>query len=173
MSFTFVIMRSSVTMAPRSVAIPASSASLDSGLTPTAITTISVGIVSPAISTDSTRSSPFIRSIPFPKRMCNPFVSRYSLMIFPMSGSKFRGKGGGLLFVTHMSRPSSLSAKAISSPIAPPPTTTALSLFRAASRRPSASSGFVTTWTPFPRSSLAPGMGSMMGLLPVEIMRES
>ncbi len=109
-SFTLVSILSSVIMAPRSWARPALIAMSDSGSTPTDMTTMSVGIISPAISTDSMRSLPFILSMPFPNRILRPMDSKYPLMISPMSGSRFRGKGGGLLFVTHTSSPSCLSA---------------------------------------------------------------
>ncbi len=64
------------------------------------MTTMSVGMVSPAITTDSTLSSPLTASMPFPKRMWKPLDSRYSRIFSPMSGSRFRGNGGGLLLVT-------------------------------------------------------------------------
>jgi len=94
-------------------------------------------------------------------------------MIFPISGSKFRGKGGGLLLVTQTSGPNSFNANAISRPIAPPPTTTAFFDFSATSLSSFAFSGLVTTCTPRPKNSLAPGMGKMIGWLPVDNMRES
>ncbi len=113
--------------------------------------------------------------MPLPKRTIIPSFSRCSTIFFPISGSRLRGNGGGVLLVTATSSPSFFNPTATSRPVAPPPTTTALFFLDdfAALSRAVLFSMSDTKWTPFPKRRLAPGIGRFMGDAPVASISES
>ncbi len=107
------------------VAMPAFFASSTLARTPVATTTRSAEICSPPTDTPATFSVPRISSTPFPTMIRKPFCSSISCTCLAMSASSIAGRTCGSNSTTVVFSPRSTKAMATSSPISPPPMTTA------------------------------------------------